>query len=191
MLFSGTVAFNIGLGARPGHDASRAEIEEAARLACIHDTIAALPSGYETLCGPSAGLQFFSGGQKQRLCIARALVRRPRLLLLLDESSSALDAESEAEWERALEEIRKEGGVTIVAVAHRLRTLKKADVIFVIEDGKVLDQGGHEELVGRCERYCTGMMSCTRDWSRLWSMYRGLSIIISFRDTLIDIQSCA
>lgn len=152
VLFSGTVAFNIGLGARPGHTATQEEIEEAARLACIHDTIASLPEGYNTPCGPSAGLQFFSGGQKQRLCIARALVRKPKLLLL-DESSSALDAESEAKWETALEEIRKEGGVTIVAVAHRLRTIKKADVIFVIEDGKVLDQGGHEELVGRCERY--------------------------------------
>lgn len=152
VLFSGTVAFNIGLGARPGHTATQAEIEEAARLACIHDTIAALPEGYDTPCGPSAGLQFFSGGQKQRLCIARALVRRPKLLLL-DESSSALDAESEARWETALEGIRKEGGVTIVAVAHRLRTIKKADVIFVIEGGKVLDRGAHEELVGRCERY--------------------------------------
>lgn len=152
VLFSGTVAFNIGLGARPGHEATRAEIEEAARLACIHDTIAGLPQGYDTPCGPSAGLQFFSGGQKQRLCIARALVRRPRLLLL-DESSSALDAESEARWEAALEGIRREGGVTIVAVAHRLRTIKKADVIFVVEGGAVLDKGGHEELVGRCERY--------------------------------------
>lgn len=155
VLFSGTVAFNIGLGARPGQTATQAEIEDAARLACIHDTIAGLPQGYDTPCGPSAGLQFFSGGQKQRLCIARALVRRPRLLLL-DESSSALDAESEARWEAALEGIRREGGgggVTIVAVAHRLRTIKKADVIFVVEGGRVLDSGGHEELVGRCERY--------------------------------------
>ncbi|KAJ0122128.1 ATPase [Diaporthe amygdali] len=152
VLFSGTVGFNIGLGARPGQTATQAEIETAARLACIHDTIAALPQGYDTPCGPSAGLQFFSGGQKQRLCIARALVRRPRLLLL-DESSSALDAESEAKWEAALETIRAEGGVTIVAVAHRLRTIKKAGVIFVIENGRVLDRGTHEELVGRCERY--------------------------------------
>lgn len=152
VLFSGTVAFNIGLGARPGQTATQEEIEEAARLACIHDTIASLPEGYDTPCGPSAGLQFFSGGQKQRLCIARALVRKPKLLLL-DESSSALDAESEARWESALEGIRKEGGITIVAVAHRLRTIKRADVIFFIEGGKVLDKGGHEELVARCERY--------------------------------------
>lgn len=152
VLFSGSVAFNIGLGARPGHTATQEEIEEAARLACIHDTIVSLPQGYDTPCGPSAGLQFFSGGQKQRLCIARALVRKPKLLLL-DESSSALDAESEARWEAALEGIRKEGGVTIVAIAHRLRTIKRANVIFVIEGGRVLDKGGHEELVGRCERY--------------------------------------
>lgn len=152
VLFSGTVAFNIGLGARPGQAATRAEVEQAARLACIHDTIAALPQGYETPCGPSAGMQFFSGGQKQRLCIARALVRRPRLLLL-DESSSALDAESEARWEAALETVRAGGGVTIVVVAHRLRTIMKAGVIFVIENGRVLDRGSHEELVARCERY--------------------------------------
>lgn len=152
VLFSGTVAFNIGLGARPGEVATQAEIEQAARLACIHDTIAALPQGYETLCGPSAGMQFFSGGQKQRLCIARALVRRPRLLLL-DESSSALDAESEARWEAALETVRAGGGITIIVVAHRLRTIMKAGVIFVIENGRVLDRGSHEELVARCERY--------------------------------------
>lgn len=152
VLFSGTVAFNIGLGARPGEVATQAEIESAARLACIHDTIAALPQGYETPCGPSAGLQLFSGGQKQRLCIARALVRRPRLLLL-DESSSSLDAESEARWEAALETVRAGGGVTIVAIAHRLRTIMKAGVIFVIENGRVLDRGSHEELVARCERY--------------------------------------
>lgn len=152
VLFSGTVAFNIGLGARPGEVATQAEIEQAARLACIHDTIAALPQGYETSCGPSAGLQFFSGGQKQRLCIARALVRRPRLLLL-DESSSALDAESEARWEATLETVRAGGAVTIIAVAHRLRTILKAGVIFIIENGRVLDHGSHEELVARCERY--------------------------------------
>lgn len=152
VLFSGTVAFNIGLGARPGDVATQAEIEQAARLACIHDTIEALPQGYQTSCGPSAGLKFFSGGQKQRLCIARALVRRPRLLLL-DESSSALDAESEVRWEAALETVRDGGGVTIVAVAHRLRTIMKAGVIFIIENGRVLDYGSHEELAVRCERY--------------------------------------
>lgn len=152
VLFSGSVAFNIGLGARPGSVATQAEIERAARLACIHDTIASLPQGYETPCGPSAGLQLFSGGQKQRLCIARALVRRPRLLLL-DESSSSLDAEGEARWEAALETVRAGGGVTIVAIAHRLRTIMKAGVIFVLENGRVLDRGPHEELVARCERY--------------------------------------
>lgn len=152
VLISGTVAFNIGLGARPGQAATRAEIEQAAQLACIHDTIAALPRGYETPCGPSAGMQLFSGGQKQRLCIARALVRRPRLLLL-DESSSALDADSEARWEAALETVRAGAGVTIIIVAHRLRTIMKVGVIFVIENGRVLDRGSHEEMVARCERY--------------------------------------
>lgn len=160
VLFSGTVAFNIGLGARTGEVATQTEIEQAARLAGIHDTIESLPQGYETSCGPSAGFQFFSGGQKQRLCIARALVRRPRLLLL-DESSSALDAESEARWEAALETVRAGGGVTIVAVAHRLRTIMKAGVIFIIENGRVVDRGSHEELVARCDRYRSDVLHQT------------------------------
>ncbi|KAH8882912.1 putative ABC transporter [Thozetella sp. PMI_491] len=156
VLFSGTIAFNIGLGAKPGTTATQADIEAAAKLACIHDTIAALPQGYETLCGP-AGSQVFSGGQKQRMCIARALVRKPRLLLL-DESSSALDAESEALWEQALDDIRAQrnggwGQVTVVAIAHRLRTIMNADKIYIMEQGQIIDSGRHTELLERCEKY--------------------------------------
>ncbi|PHH87185.1 hypothetical protein CDD83_9203 [Cordyceps sp. RAO-2017] len=160
-LFSGSVAFNIGLGGRGTREATPAEIEEAARLANIHETIRALPQGYETLCGPT-GSQFFSGGQKQRLCIARALLRRPRLLLL-DEPSSAMDAESEALWERSLESIMGAGSggrrrVTVVGIAHRLRTIMKADRIFVMEGGRVLDAGTHGELVARCGKYRDDVM---------------------------------
>ncbi|KAL0940682.1 Leptomycin B resistance protein pmd1-like protein 4 [Colletotrichum truncatum] len=147
-LFDGSVKFNVGLGARPGQDASDQEIEEACRLANIHETIAALPQGYDTECGPN-GSQL-SGGQRQRIAIARALVRKPRLLLL-DESTSALDAESEKALQEGLE--RAARGITVIAIAHRLHTVRKADVIFVVEAGAVAAKGRHEELMEKSESY--------------------------------------
>ncbi|KAL7921571.1 hypothetical protein ACQKWADRAFT_321380 [Trichoderma austrokoningii] len=116
-LFDGTVRFNVGLGAVPGHEATDAEIEEACKLANIHDTIVALPKGYDTECGPNGSR--LSGGQRQRLAIARALVRKPRLLLL-DESTSALDAESERALQEGLEQAAR--GITVIAITHRLHT---------------------------------------------------------------------
>ncbi|KFY79451.1 hypothetical protein V499_01580 [Pseudogymnoascus sp. VKM F-103] len=147
-LFEGTLRFNLEIGARPGTIPSMADIEAACRLAHIHDTIMALPLGYETPCGPRGNQ--FSGGQMQRLAIARALVRKPRLLLL-DESTSALDAESEAGLQAALEGATR--AVTVVAVAHRMRTVRGADCIFVIDGGVVVEGGRHEELVGRSAAY--------------------------------------
>ncbi|KAL1969362.1 hypothetical protein VTN77DRAFT_9555 [Rasamsonia byssochlamydoides] len=148
VLFEGTVAFNIGLGARPDHEPTQAEIEEACRLAHIHDTIMALPDGYATMCTQD-GKQF-SGGQRQRLSIARALVRKPRLLLL-DESTSALDVESEKHIQEALATVAK--NTTVVAIAHRLNTIYRADRIFLIEDGRCVEQGTHAELMERSESY--------------------------------------
>lgn len=147
-LFDGSVRFNVGLGALPGHEANDTEIEEACRLANIHDVITSLPDGYDTECGPSASR--LSGGQRQRLAIARALVRRPRLLLL-DESTSALDAASEAALQEGLE--RASRGTTVLAITHRLHTVQKADVIFVVEGGQIVDSGKHAELVERRESY--------------------------------------
>ncbi|KAF4537785.1 ABC multidrug transporter SitT [Lasiodiplodia theobromae] len=157
VLFEGSVAFNIGLGAPPGHEATQAEIEEACKLANIHDVIAALPEGYETLCGPN-GSQF-SGGQKQRLSIARALVRNPRLLIL-DESTSALDAESEKLLQDGLDKVSARG-TTVIAIAHRLHTIAKADVIFLIEAGVCVDRGTHEELMERSDSYRANVMHQT------------------------------
>lgn len=157
VLFEGTLAFNIGLGAAPGREASMREIEEACRLANVHDVVAALPDGYQTLCGP--GGNAFSGGQKQRLSIARALVRKPKLLIL-DESTSALDAESEKLLQDGLEKVSARG-TTVIAIAHRLRTITKADVIFLIEGGKCVDQGSHEELLERSESYRANVMHQT------------------------------
>ncbi|OJD28774.1 abc multidrug transporter [Diplodia corticola] len=160
VLFDGTVAFNVGLGAAPGRGedgASAAEVEEACRLANVHDVVAGLPEGYGTLCG--AGGNQFSGGQKQRLSIARALVRRPRLLIL-DESTSALDAESERLLQEGLDRVAA-GGTTVIAIAHRLRTIVKADVIFLIEGGRCVDRGTHEELLERSESYRANVMHQT------------------------------
>lgn len=153
VLFEGTVAFNIGLGARPGHQPTQEEIEEACRMANIHEVIEALPDGYQTQCSRD-GKQF-SGGQRQRLSIARALVRRPRMLLL-DESTSALDVESEKRIQEALATLA--GRTTIVAIAHRLNTIHRADCIYLIEDGRCVEQGTHEELIERSETYRTSVI---------------------------------
>ncbi|KAL3963777.1 hypothetical protein ACCO45_000781 [Purpureocillium lilacinum] len=147
-LFDGTIKFNVGLGSTPHHEATDAEIEEACKLANMHETIMAMPKGYDTECGPNGSR--LSGGQRQRLAIARALVRKPRLLLL-DESTSALDAESEKALQEGLE--RAARGITVIAITHRLHTVRKADVIFVVEGGKVVEKGRHEELVERSESY--------------------------------------
>ncbi|KAJ5152017.1 leptomycin B resistance protein pmd1 [Penicillium capsulatum] len=155
-LFEGSIEFNIGLGAKPGHVATRQAIEDACKLANIHDTIAALPDGYRTLCGPN-GSQF-SGGQKQRMSIARALVRKPKVLIL-DESTSALDAESEKLLQDGLEKAAR--GITVIAIAHRLHTIRKADVIYLIEEGQCVDRGSHEELLERSEGYRANVLHQT------------------------------
>ena len=147
-LFDDTIRFNVALGARPDHEATDEEIEAACIAANIHDDILALPQGYDTRCG-SHGDQF-SGGQKQRLSIARALVRKPGLLLL-DEPTSALDAESEAHFQRTMSSIR--GKMTIIAISHRLHTIQQADQIFVIEGGQCVDHGTHDELLMRSASY--------------------------------------
>ncbi|CBF89553.1 hypothetical protein AN0404.2 [Aspergillus nidulans FGSC A4] len=148
VLFDGSIRFNLELGARPNQALSQTEIEEACKLANIHDTIVSLPDGYDTAVGPNGDR--LSGGQKQRLAIARALLRRPRLLLL-DESTSALDAESERLLQDGLEKAAR--GITVIAIAHRLYTIRKADVIFLIEEGRCVERGSHTELMERSESY--------------------------------------
>ena len=148
ILFSDTISFNIALGAHPSHVPTDGEVFDACRLANIHSLISSLPQGYQTQCGANAS--HFSGGQKQRLCIARALVRQPRLLLL-DEPTSALDAESEASLQETIESLR--GRMTILVVAHRLCTVQRADRIFWIEGGMCTHSGTHEELLLKCPGY--------------------------------------
>ena len=140
-LFSGSAADNIRFG-RPG--ASDAEIRAAAQAANAHDFIMALPNGYDTTLGEGAAT--LSGGQRQRLAIARAILRDAPILLL-DEATSALDSESERAIQDAFETLSKDR--TTLVIAHRLATVLKADKIFVMDNGQVIDQGTHAELLAR------------------------------------------
>jgi len=144
-LFSASVAENIAY-ARP--DASQAEVERAARLAQAHGFIELLPDGYETVVG-DRGLTL-SGGQRQRVAIARAILADPRILIL-DDATSSVDARTEAEIKRGLSEVMR--GRTTFVVAHRLSTISLADEIVVMDEGRVVDRGTHEELLDRCELY--------------------------------------
>ncbi|MCY4333869.1 MAG: ABC transporter ATP-binding protein/permease [Litoreibacter sp.] len=145
VLFNDTILYNIAYG-RP--EASRAEIEKAARDAKIHDFIMSLPDAYETTVG-ERGLKL-SGGEKQRVGIARTLLKNPPILLL-DEATSALDTETEADIQEALQGLG--AGRTVLTIAHRLSTIAHADEIVVVENGQIAERGTHEALLAKEGRY--------------------------------------
>jgi ATP-binding cassette subfamily B protein len=144
-MFAGTVAENIRFG-RPG--ATQTDVEAAARAALVHDFVTELPAGYDTIVGERGVM--LSGGQKQRVAIARALLKDAPILLL-DEATSALDAQSEQLVQIALERLME--GRTTIVIAHRLATIRDADRILVMEQGRLIDQGTHSELVRKGGRY--------------------------------------
>ena len=145
VLFNDTIYYNIAYG-RP--EASRAEVEEAARLARIHDFIAGLPDGYESMVG-ERGLKL-SGGEKQRVAIARTILKNPRILLF-DEATSALDSQTEKEIQASLREVSRDRSTLMIA--HRLSTVIDADQIIVLDEGRIVERGRHAELLVREGRY--------------------------------------
>jgi len=144
-LFTGTIRENIAYG-RP--DASMEEIIAAARAAQAHEFISEMPDGYETLIGErGVGL---SGGQRQRIAIARALILNPRILIM-DDSTSSVDAETEYKIQQALENLARER--TTFVIAQRISTVRRADKILLIDNGRLVAEGTHAELLECCELY--------------------------------------
>jgi len=150
-MLNGTVRENIRFGLV---DCTEGAIEEAARAAYAHEFITALPHGYETIVGDRG--MMLSGGQRQRLAIARALLRKPQLLIF-DEATSALDPTSEAFIQQAIRDLARDH--TIILVAHRLSTVRFANKIVVLEDGRIVEMGTHPELLAMKGQYSTMMSS--------------------------------
>lgn len=169
MLFNISIRENLRLG-EP--EASDAAIEAAARAAEIHEFVASLPEGYDTMAGERGAR--FSGGQRQRLALARALLRNPRILLL-DEATSALDPATESAINDTLRRVAN--GRTVVSVTHRLSTIVHADSIVLLENGRVCEKGRHDELLQRNGRY-----------AELWRKQAGFSVNAAGDEAVVEVD---
>jgi ATP-binding cassette subfamily B protein len=141
-LFSRTIRENITYGV--GREVAADEVEAVARAAAIHDTVIAFPQGYNTLVGEKGVT--LSGGQKQRVAIARTLLKDPRILIM-DDSTSSVDTETEAEIRAALQNVMR--GRTTFVIAHRIQSLRDADLILVLDHGQIVQRGAHDELMAQ------------------------------------------
>ena len=167
-LFNGTVADNIAYGVE---NATREEIEKAAEIACAANFIDEMPDRYDTLIGERGAK--LSGGQKQRIAIARAVLRDAPILIM-DEATAAVDVETEAEIQKAVSTLI--GDRTVVVIAHRLSTVKRADKILVLENGKIVESGKHNELVkagGLYEKLCMIQLQASEDVFNALAQYSG------------------
>lgn len=159
-LFNDTIENNIRFG-RP--DAAHEQVEEAARRACCHDFIMALPNGYDTVLGEGGGT--LSGGEKQRISIARAILKDAPIIIL-DEATASVDPENEAQLQKAIDELTHDK--TIIMIAHRLKTVQEADQILVINQGKLVQRGRHKELVKQEGIY--RRFVCARELAASWKL---------------------
>jgi len=141
LLFNNTIMENIRIGRQTATDE---EVIEAAKVAQIHDFVKSLPEGYNTVIGENGAL--LSGGERQRISIARAMLKDAPVILL-DESTASIDAESESQFQQALSKLIKDK--TVVVIAHRLRTVEKADKIVVLDSGRLMEEGSCEELIAK------------------------------------------